>query len=61
MLQFKSVVILQANPAILKHGGKIKMWMWQCVERESYLGFGNRLGMRKTGRNIVRQKKMQRV
>ena len=24
-------------------------------ERETYLGFGNRVGMRKIGRNIVRQ------
>ena len=28
-----------------------------CVERESYLGLRNRVGMRKIGRNIVRQKK----
>ena len=27
-------------------------------ERESYLGFGNRVGMKKIRRNIVRQKKM---
>ena len=33
------------------------MWMWLCVERRSYLGFGNRVRMRKIGRNIVRQKK----
>ena len=36
------------------------MWMWLCKERESYLGFGNRVRMRKIGRNIVRQKKMLR-
>ena len=36
------------------------MWMWLCKERESYLRFGNRVGMRKIGRNIVRQKKMLR-
>ena len=29
-------------------------------ERESYLGFGNRVRMRKIGRNIVRQKKILR-
>ena len=59
MLQVKSVVILNANPGILKCGGRIKMWMWLCAEREreSYLGFGNRVRMRKIGRNIVRQKK----
>ena len=37
--------------------GAIKMWMWLCVERENYLGFGNKAGMRKIGKNIVRQKK----
>ena len=52
----KSVVILKANPGILKHGGGIKMSMWLCIERRSYLGFGNRVRMRKIGRNIVRQK-----
>ena len=31
--------------------------MLLCVERRSYLGFGNRVRMRKIGRNIVRQKK----
>ena len=60
MLRVKSVVILMAIPGILKCGGGIKMWMWLCVERESYLGFGNRVGMRKLGRNIVKQKKMLR-
>ena len=58
MLRVKSEVILRANPGILKHGGGIKMWMWLCVERGSYLGFGNRVRMRKIGKNIVRQKKM---
>ena len=38
----KSAVILKANPGILKRVGGVKMWMWLCVERESYLGFGNR-------------------
>ena len=40
--------------------GAIKMWMWLCVERENYLGFGNKAGMRKIGKNIVRQKKVLR-
>ena len=51
------MVILKANPGILKRGGGIKMWMWLYVERGCYLGFGNRVRMRKIGRNIVRQKK----
>ena len=54
------MVIPKTNPGILKRGGGIEMWMWLCVERESYLGFGNRVGMWKIGRNIVRQKKMLR-
>ena len=41
MLQVKSVVILKANPGILKCSVGINMWIWLCVERESYLGFGN--------------------
>ena len=32
-----------------------------CVERGSHLGFGNRFGMRKIGRNIVRRKDATRV
>ena len=50
----------KANPRILKRGGGIKMWMWLCVEKGSFLRFGNRVGIRKIGRNIVRQKKMLR-
>ena len=50
--------IRKANPGSLKHGGGIKMWMWLCVE--NHLGFGNRVGMRKIERNIVRQKNMLR-
>ena len=50
MLRVKSAVILKANPGILKRGGGIRMWMWLCVEN----GFGNRVRMRKTRRNIVR-------
>ena len=60
MLQVKSVVILKANLGILEHGGGIKMWMWICVKRESCLNFGNRVRMRRIGRNIVTQKKMLR-
>ena len=60
MLQVKSVVILKANSGILKLGGGIKMWMWLCVERGSYLGFGDRVEMRMIGRNIGWQKKMLR-
>ena len=41
MLLVKSVIILKAKSGILKCGSGIKTWMWLCVERESYLGFGN--------------------
>ena len=58
MLQEKSVVLLKANPGILKCGSGIKIWMWLCVERERYLVFGKKVEMRKIGRNIVRQRKM---
>ena len=51
------MAILKANPGILKRGGGKKVWMWLFGERESYLGFGNRVRMRKIRRNIVRQKK----
>ena len=49
--------IIKANPCILKRGAGIKMWVWLYIERGSYLGFGNRVAMRKKGRNIVRQKR----
>ena len=39
----KSVVTLKTNPGILIRDGGIKMWMWLCVERGSYLGSGNRV------------------
>ena len=52
MLQVKSVIILKANPGILKCSGGIKMWMWLCVERESYLGFENRVKRRKIGKKL---------
>ena len=58
MLQVKFVVILKANPGILKCGGGIKKWILLCLERKRYLRFGNR--MRKIERNIVRQKNMLR-
>ena len=48
------MVIQKTNPGILKCGGRIKMWL--CVERGSSMGFGNRVGISKIGRNIVRQK-----
>ena len=51
------MVILKPNPGILKRDGGIKVWMWLCVERENYLGFGNRVGMRKIGRNSVTKKR----
>ena len=53
------MVILKANPGILKYVGEIKMWMWLCVKRDIYLGFGNRFGKRKI-RNIERQREMLR-
>ena len=58
MLRMKSVIILKANPGILKRGDGIKIWMWLCVERESY--DLETVGMTKIGRNIVRQKNMLR-
>ena len=51
------IVILKANPGSLKRSGGIKMWMWLCIERGSYLGFGNKVGMRRIGRNIIWPKK----
>ena len=55
------MVILKANPGILKCGGGIKMRMCLCVERGRYLGFGNRVRMRKIGRNIEAKKDAKRV
>ena len=37
------------------------MWMRLCVERGSYLGFGNKVGMRKIGRNCDAKKDAKRV
>ena len=45
------------HPGILKCGGGIKMWMWLCVERESYLEFGSRVGMTKIGKKYCEAKK----
>ena len=61
MLRVKSVVILKANPGILKCSGGIKMWIWLCVERGCYLGFENRVRMRKIERNIEAKKDAKRV
>ena len=55
------MVKLKANPGILKRGCGIKMWMWLCVERGSYLGFGNKVGMRKTARNCEAKKDAKRI
>ena len=57
MLGVKSVVILKANPGILKRGGEIKIWLWLCVERESYLEFGSRARMRKIGKKYCEAKR----
>ena len=51
------MVILKANPGILKLGGGKDVDVAVGRKRESYLGFRNRVGMRKRGRNIVRQKR----
>ena len=50
MLRVKSVVILKANPGILKRGGGIKMWMWLCIERKLFR-------IRKQSRNEEDRKK----
>ena len=55
------MAVLKANTDIFKRCGGIKIWMWLCVERQSYLGFGNRVRMSKIGRNIVRLKDAYRV
>ena len=54
MLRVKFVVILKTNSSILKRGGGIKMWMWLYEERGSCLSLGNKVEMRKIGRNMVR-------
>ena len=48
------MVILNANPGILKRGGRIKLWMGLCVEREREL-FGFRIW--KQSRNEEDRKK----
>ena len=60
MLQAKSVVLLKGNPGILKRIGGIKIGVSLCVEKESYLGFRNRVKMRKIGRKPDRKRKMPR-
>ena len=52
------MVILKANQGILIRSGRIKMWLRLRVERESYLGFGNKVGMKKLGRYLAGQKKI---
>ena len=54
MLQVKSVVTLKANPGIFKRIGGIKTWMYLYVERGSYLGFGNRVGMTKIEKKLMK-------
>ena len=54
------MVTRKAYQDILKRGDRINTWRCLCTERESYLGFVNRVGMNKIGKNIVRQKKMLR-
>ena len=61
MLQVKSVIILKAKPGILKCGGGIKMWMWLCVERGSYLGFGNSLNEEDMKKYCETKKEAKRV
>ena len=56
-MQVKYVVILKVNPGILKGCGGIKMWMWQCVERGSYLEFRKSRNEKDRKKYIVRQKK----
>ena len=46
----------KGNLSFLKRGGRIKMWMWVCVERELFR-IWNIVAMKKLGRNILRQKK----
>ena len=54
------MVTLKAYHDILKRGDGMNTWMCLRTERKSYLGFVNRVGMNKIGKNIVRQKKMLR-
>ena len=46
----------KGNLSFLKRGGRIKMWMWLCVERELFR-IWNIVAMKKLGRDILRQKK----
>ena len=56
------VAIFRVGVFMLPH---FETWWWNkdvdvTVCRRSYLGFGKRVGMRKIGRNILRQQKMLR-
>ena len=51
------MVILKANPGILKYGGEIKMWMWLCEERERELF---RIWNEQDRKNYCESKKMLR-
>ena len=57
MLRVESVVIIKAVLGILKPGDVQNKDVDVTECRKSYLGFG----MKKKGRNIVRQKKMLRL
>ena len=56
------VAVFRVAVFMLPH---FETWWWNkdvdvTVCRRSYLGFGKRVGMRKIGRNILRQQKMLR-
>ena len=50
----------KGKQGILIRSSRIKMWLRLRVERESYLGFGNKVGMKKLGRDLAGQKDMLR-
>ena len=60
MQQVKLNVKLKTNPHILRRGGGIKMWIQLCVERESSLGFGNRVKNEEDRKKHCDTKKMLR-
>ena len=60
MQQVKLVVKLKTNPHILRRGGGIKMWILLYVERESSLGFGNRVKNEEDRKKHCDTKKMLR-
>ena len=62
LLEVFRVGIIRVAVFMLPH---FETWWWNkdvdvTVCRRSYLGFGKRVGMRKIGRNILRQQKMLR-